>query len=202
MLGLIRPSFSFLDKDMFLCLYKSLVRPYLEYGSQVWSVIYKKEAVTLENVQRRATRLLPNIRNLSYQQRLKTLGLPTLQYRRLRADMVGVYRVLNDIDSVDKKKRLFHIKESNTRGHSLKIFKARCRTNIRKYSFSQRVVSVWNSLLPNVINVQNVNSFKHELNKFWYNKQVNFLPDFYGPEAEIKIKTKVQTNEDGSERQA
>ena len=101
MLGLIRRSFSFLDKDMFLCLYKSLVRPYLEYGSQVWSVIYKKEAVTLENVQRRATRPLPNIRNLSYQQRLQTLGLPTLQYRRLRADMVGVYRVLNDIDIVD-----------------------------------------------------------------------------------------------------
>ena len=100
----------------------------------------------------RATRLLPNIRNFSYQQRY-------------------------DIDIVDKKK-LFHIKESNTRGHRLKIFKAQRRTNIKKYSFSQRVVNVWNSLPPNVINAQNVNSFKHELDKFWYNKQAIFLPDF------------------------
>ena len=60
MLGLIRRSFSFLDNDMFLCLHKSLVRPYLEYGTQVWSVIYRKEPVTLENVERWATRLLPN----------------------------------------------------------------------------------------------------------------------------------------------
>ena len=102
MLGLIRRSFSFLDNDMFLCLYKSLVRPFLEYGTQVWLVIYKKEAVTLENVQRRATRLLPKIRNFSYKQRLKTLGLPTLQYRRLCADMIEVYRALNDIDIVDE----------------------------------------------------------------------------------------------------
>ena len=68
---------------------------------------------------------------------------------------------------------------------------------MRKYSFSQRVVNVWNSLPPNVINAQNVNRFKHELDKFWYDKQVKFLPDFYGPEAEIKV----QTNEDGSKRQ-
>ena len=92
---------------MFLCLYKSLFRPYLEYGSQVWSVIYKKEAVTLENVQRPATKLLPNFRNFCYKQRLKTLGLPTLQYHRLRADMIEVYRVLNDIDIVDKNKGYF-----------------------------------------------------------------------------------------------
>ena len=110
--------------------------------------------------------------------------------------MVEVYRVLNDTDIVDKK-RLFHIKKSKTQGHSLKIFKAQSRTNIRKYKFSQKVVNVWNSLPPNVINVQNVNSFKHELNKFWYNKQVKFLPYFYGPEAEIQV----QINEDGSERQ-
>ncbi|KAK3084823.1 hypothetical protein FSP39_019637 [Pinctada imbricata] len=56
-LGLIKRTFTYLDKDIFLKLYKSLVRPHLEYGSNVWSVIYKKEAIALENVQRRATRM-------------------------------------------------------------------------------------------------------------------------------------------------
>jgi hypothetical protein len=50
-----------MDKDMFLTLFKSIVRPHLEYGSSVWLVIYKKEAIQLENVQRRATKLIKNI---------------------------------------------------------------------------------------------------------------------------------------------
>ena len=87
---------------------------------------------------------------------------------------------------------------SVTMGHLWAVSKFPCRSErIKSTSFSQRVVNVWNSLPPNVINAQNVNSFKCELNKFWYNKQVKFLPDFYGSEAEIKF----LTYEDGSERQ-
>ena len=56
--GMIKRSFDFMDKDMFLTLFKSIVRPHIEYGSSVWSVIYKKEAIQLENVQRRATKLI------------------------------------------------------------------------------------------------------------------------------------------------
>ena len=76
MLGLIKRSFSYMDKEMFLTLYKSLVRPHLEYGSTVWSIIHKKEAITLANVQRRATKLVISLHSLSYRDRLKALGLP------------------------------------------------------------------------------------------------------------------------------
>ena len=68
-LGLIRRSFSCLDKEIFTNLYKSIVRPNLEYGCTIWSVIYKKEAITLENVQRRATKLVSSIRHLTYSER-------------------------------------------------------------------------------------------------------------------------------------
>ena len=94
-LGIIHRSFSYMDEEMFLTLYKSLVRPHLEYGCCVWAVIYKivkKEAVQLENVQRRATRMIPQIRHLSYSERLKHLGLPSLQYRRLRADTIRSFQ--------------------------------------------------------------------------------------------------------------
>ena len=99
-LGMIKRSFDFMDKDIFLTLFKSIVRPHLEYGNSVWSVIYKKEAIQLENVQRRATKQIKNIQHKTYTQRLKYLGLPSLQYRRLRADMVETYKILNNIDKV------------------------------------------------------------------------------------------------------
>jgi hypothetical protein len=63
-------------------------------------MIYKKEAIQLENVQRRATKLIKNIQHKTYTQRLKYLGLPSLQYRRLRADMIETYKILNNIDKV------------------------------------------------------------------------------------------------------
>ena len=89
---------------MFLSLYKSIVRPHLEYASVIWSPLYKKDKITLENIQRRATRLIPAMKGKTYPERLKRLGLPTLEYRRERADMVEVYKIMNDIDLANKDK--------------------------------------------------------------------------------------------------
>ena len=180
-LGLIRRSFTYMDTEMFLTLFKSLVRPHLEYGSNVWAVIYKKEAISLENVQRRATRLIPELRHLNYSDRLRKLGLPSLQYRRIRSDIVETYKIMNNIDKADKD-TLFPQNISNTRGHKLKIYKRHCRTNIRKYSFSQRVVDLWNSLPPEVVEAKSVNSFKSKLNKHWKDFPLKFVPDCYRPE--------------------
>ena len=64
--GLIRHIFKHLDNESFLYLYKSLVRPHLEYASVIWSPKMKKHQDSIEKVQRRATRLLPEIFHLSY----------------------------------------------------------------------------------------------------------------------------------------
>ena len=58
-----------------------MVWPHIEYATQVWSPQYKKDKITLENVQRRTTHLVKCIKHLSYSERLKTLGLPTLEHR-------------------------------------------------------------------------------------------------------------------------
>ena len=105
-LGIIFRSFTYMDKEMFLNLYKSMVRPHIEYATQVWSRQYKKDKITLENVQRRATGLVKWIKHLSYSERLKALGLPTLEYRRERADMIQVYKILHEIDKADREKLL------------------------------------------------------------------------------------------------
>ena len=92
--GMIRNTFTYLDKGIFLVLYKSFVRPHLEYSSVVWSPIYKKDILAIENVQRRATKMLPELRDMSYENRLRALGLPTLYYRRDRADMLQLFKIM------------------------------------------------------------------------------------------------------------
>ena len=150
-LGIIKRTFSYLDKTVFLNLYKSIVRPHLEYASTVWSVLYKKDCISIESVQRRATRMVHSIRHLNYSDRMGELGLPSLQYRRTRADLIEVFKILNGIDNCDKS-QLFHTQPlQKTRGHRQKLFKRQFRLDLRKHFFSQRVIDDWNNLSENVI---------------------------------------------------
>ena len=149
---------------MFLNLYKSLVRPHLEYVTSVWSPMYKKDSIMLENVQSRTTRLMNLLSGRTYDDRLKTLGLPTIEYRRLRADVIQVYKIFNQIDRVDIDK-FFTMSELSTRGNSLKIFKPRSRLKVRSSVFSNSVVNVWNCLPNSVVTAPSLISFKSRLNK-------------------------------------
>ena len=73
---------------------QALVRPHLEYAEAVRSPFTKKDIDTIENVQKRATKLIPSLRNMDYTNRLTKLKMPTLQYRRLRGDMIEVYKII------------------------------------------------------------------------------------------------------------
>ena len=122
-LGLILRTFTYMDKEMFLYLFKSLIRPHLEYATEVWSPVYKKDMIQIENVHRIATRLVTRLQHLSYPDRLRSLGLPTLEYRRDRADMIQVFKILNNIVQIDKKSMFKMSTYEASRGHSQKIFK-------------------------------------------------------------------------------
>ena len=92
-LGIISKTFTFMAPEMFLTLYKSLVRPHLEYASVIWSPKFKKDKIVIGNVQRRATRLVQSLKTLTYKERLIKLGLPTLEYRRERADLIQTFKL-------------------------------------------------------------------------------------------------------------
>ena len=119
---------------------------------------------------------------LRYANRLRTLGLPTLEYRRERSDMIQVYKIVNNIDKVDKSKFFTMASNTITRGHSKKkLFKYRFRLTLRANSFSNRVANTWNSLTENVISAPSLNAFKSRLNQCWKRHPRKFEAACYNP---------------------
>jgi endonuclease/exonuclease/phosphatase family metal-dependent hydrolase len=164
--GIIRRNFDFLDADTVIKLYSALVRPQLEYANSVWAPYLRKDIETLENVQRRATKLVPEIKHLSYTERLQHLNLFSLAHRRKRGDMVRVYKILNNLEEINN--NIFKLSTSaRTRGHNKKLQKQQCRKNVRLYSFANRVVTSWNSLPDRVVSAPSLNTFKARLDGHW-----------------------------------
>ena len=87
---------------LFLFFYKTIVRPHLEYCIQAWRPYRKNDIDMLERVQRRATKMKPKLRNISYEIRLKECGLTTLETRRLRGDQIDVFKILNGYENIDR----------------------------------------------------------------------------------------------------
>jgi len=175
--GIVRRTFMELPPKPATLLYKSLVRPLVEYAQTVVHPLYKKEEDCLEKVQRRATKQMKGMKEKQYQERLKELKLPTLRYRRQRADMLQTYRILHRIDDMEEEKFFSREQDRRTRGHSLKLKKGHVRTNARQKAFSQRVVEPWNSLSEEVVTSKDVNMFKTRLEKYWKDKPEKFEYD-------------------------
>ena len=123
-LGLIRRTIAYKEKQLIVSLYKAIVRPRLEYCIQAWRPYCKKDIDKLERIQRRATKMIPELRDLSYENRLLQCGLTTLETRRLR-DQIEVFKIVNGYEDVDRN-MFFKLKEgSRTRGHKAAIVKER-----------------------------------------------------------------------------
>ena len=140
------------------------VRPLLEYCSQVWSPCYLTYICKLERVQRRFTRRLSGMNKFSYLERLNQLGLESLELRRLKFDLIMVYKILHGLVCVDKS--IFEYCTSvNLRGHNCRLARPVTSINCRFHSFASRVVNPWNSLPQSAIDALNIFAFKTCLNK-------------------------------------
>ena len=174
-MGVVRRTFSYLDEKMFSLLFKALVRPHLEFSASVWTPFHRADIDRLEKVQRRATKQVPGLRNLSYPERLERLQLPSLEFRRMRGDQIKVYKITSGIYNVNQED-FFHAPHSNqTRGHDKKIAKPAIRTTTKKNSFSFRTIETWNNLPQSVIEAPTLNSFKNRIDKHWINHPLKFL---------------------------
>ncbi|CAG2208621.1 unnamed protein product [Mytilus edulis] len=151
---------------IFLRLYVALVRPHVEYGNTIWYPHLKKDINAVEKVQMRATKLIPDIRHLSYEDRLKVLKLPSLTHRRRRGDMIQAFKILKGFEDISYE-RFFTVISTNTRGHNWKLAKPRCNTSFRLRHFSQRFINDWNNLPVEVISSKTVEAFKISIDRHW-----------------------------------
>ena len=174
-LGLIKRNFANKSKDIIIPLYKSLVRPILEYASCIWNPTLRRDVIEIEKVQRRATKLISTVSHLPYEDRLKMLKLDSLAFRRRRCDMLQVYRIVHKIDKIELTDFFELNTLTNTRGHSLKFKKPRVNTSQRLSSFALRVINDWNQLKEETVTSPTINTFKTRLADEWKNHPERFF---------------------------
>ena len=146
-----------------ISLFISHVRPYLDYCSSVWNVGYLGDMRRLESVQRRWTREVVGMSDLSYEQRLRGLELYSIAGWLLRADLVKIWKLLR-MGCLESLQDLFQVSRLESgRGHSLRLAMPRCRSEVMRRTLMARRVSVWNLLDAAVVEVNTVDCFKRRL---------------------------------------
>ncbi len=135
-MGAIRRSYEYLDEGNFKLLFKGLVRPHLEYAAPVWMPMYTKDVTTIENVQRWATKCTPSLKDMSYEEGLCKLGLPTLRFRRTWGDLIKVYKMFHIYDD-EAEDLLDRTSESATRGHAYKLEMKHVWLQIRQHNLQE-----------------------------------------------------------------
>ena len=132
----------------------------LEYCSPLWNLEYLTDTRMLEAIQRRWTKQIDAYENLDYDTRLRQLGLFSLEGRRLRADLIKLWKAFHPVVDVELT-TLFDFPRVNvTRGHEYKIAMPVCRTDIRKRYLNARRVALWNSLPGCVVRAESLDKFK------------------------------------------
>jgi len=117
-LGMIKRNFIDRSKENIISLYKSLVRPHMEYCWQIWSPYYKKDIKLIEGLESRATKLVTGMKELNCNERLKQLGLR----RRMRSDVIETFKIVNRKYDINPE-LFFQLDEGDRRGHDHKLFK-------------------------------------------------------------------------------
>ena len=145
----------------------------------MWSPFLKSDITLIENVQRRATRYVPDINKLEYQERLKTLNLPILQYR-FRADVTETYKITHGLMDIEDNcfKHLFEMKSTNTRGHQYTIKIRHSNTTTRRNYLAFCVASVWNSLYSDIVGSVSLNVFRKKLDDHCLTRNIVCDPNF------------------------
>ena len=167
-LGLVRRTFDYLDGPMMKQLFPAVVRPHLEYGASIWRPHTKEGQQQIEGVLRRATAMVPEVRDLEYEDRLRALNMPSMKYRHRRGDMIEAWKHLHGRYRLDEP--VLKLADAaggvSKRSDTLKLVRNEKKGLVDKF-FPARVARDWNSLPNSVKTAPSMNSFKNRLDSHW-----------------------------------
>ena len=150
--------------------YITYIRPLLEYNSVIWNPHYKKDVEAVESAQIYFVKKLfrrSNIPSDSYQQRLYMINLETLEYRRLKFDLILVFKIINNLIDIPFNSLFsLHSTPYNLRRHQHTLQPQKYTSDTRKFFFSNKIVPTWNSLPEEIVSCNTLVSFKTKLNSF------------------------------------
>ena len=161
--GLLMRTITYKTDAIMIPLYKALIRPILEYANPVWHPTLRKHINLIEGVQRRFTKKIIGCSSLDYEERLKELNLPSLEYRRVRGDLIEVYKILHHLyDPCTTQSLLTLSQQEITRRHEYKLTKKFTNTRLYQSFFTNRIINRWNKLPAEAVSASKLNAFKNQ----------------------------------------
>ncbi|GAB0190271.1 hypothetical protein GRJ2_001492400 [Grus japonensis] len=162
-LGCIKRSTASRSREVFLPLYSALVRPHSEYCDKLWGCQYKTDTELSEHVQRRAMKMIRGLEHLSCENRLRELGLFSLEKRRLQRDLAAAFQYQKGAYRKAGGGLFTMACSDRTRGNGFKLKEGRFRLDIRKKIFTMQVVRQWNRLPREIVDAPSLEVFKARL---------------------------------------
>jgi len=165
-LGMIGRNIRYKSTEVMLRLYKSMVRPHVEYCTAAWSPDYIKDKQLIEKIQGRFLKMIPGFKDLKYERGLKILRLNTLEERRNRADLIFLFKMYKGLSRPPFESLFQLTNQDKTRGHSLKLSRHCTNRDVRLHFFSERVINNWNQLEQTIVEAGCVDTFKRRLHMY------------------------------------
>ena len=172
--GLIRRCFLSRDADLLKRAFNTYIRPIVEYVTPVWCPKLIKFIQILERVQRVFSKHIPSLSGMSYLSRVFALEVDLLEVRRIQADLIAYYKILNGFYPSINPNMIQLSMQTSTRGHPFKLQKSQFHKNSFKFFFSNRSIDIWNGLPLHIVSAGTISAFKARV------RRVNLSPYLIG----------------------